>query len=218
MNSRILTIFLSLALLLSVIVFLGSYTHTYRLPGNNEGYEPIQPISYSHRLHAGELGIDCQHCHTGADKGIAASIPSANICMNCHRYVSAPIVDVKAEDELASKENRKPRRLVSPEIKKIYNALGLDDELKPDPAKKTTPISWVKIHTLPDFVYFNHSAHVNAGVACQTCHGPVETMERVRQVSILTMGWCVNCHRDTNAHGVNGKKVAASTDCSTCHY
>lgn len=218
MNSRILTIYLSIGLTFSVIVFLGSYTGTYRLPGNNEGYEPVQPIAYSHRLHAGELGIACQHCHTGADKGRMAAVPSANICMNCHRYVTAPILDVKAEDELASKENRKPRRLVTQEIKKIYDGLGLDDQLKPASQKHPEPIQWIRVHTLPDFVYFNHSAHVNAGVLCQTCHGAVETMERVRQVSDLSMGWCVNCHRDVNANGVNGKRVAASTDCSACHY
>jgi hypothetical protein len=96
--------------------------------------------------------------------------------------------------------------------------MALTHEMKPDSTKKPTPIEWVKVHNLPDFVYFNHSAHVTAGVECQTCHGEVQTMERVRQVNDLSMGWCVNCHRDANANGVKGKKVYASTDCITCHF
>jgi hypothetical protein len=218
MNNRVLTVFLSVGLSLGVIVFFGSYSNTFRFPGNHEGYEPIQPIAYSHRLHAGELGIACLHCHSAAERSRYAAIPSANICMNCHRFVTAPFVEVKAEDDRASNEKRKPERIISPEIKKIYHALALDDDLKPDPQKRTKPIEWIRIHNLPDFVYFNHSAHVNAAVDCQTCHGPVETMERVRQVSDLSMGWCVNCHRDVNANGVKGRTVYASTDCSTCHY
>jgi hypothetical protein len=218
MNSRVLTIFLSIALVLSVIVFLGSYTNTFRLPGNHEGYEPVQPIAFSHRLHAGELGISCMHCHSGAEVSRNAGIPSVNTCMNCHKFVTAPFVDVKAEDDLAVKENRAPRRIISTEIRKIYDAIGLDEDLRPDPVRNSRPIEWVKVHNVPDFVYFNHSVHVNAGVDCQSCHGQVETMERVRQVSDLSMGMCVNCHRDANLKGIKGKTVAASTDCVACHY
>lgn len=218
MKGRVLTIFLASGLLMSVVIFLGSYGANYMLPGNHQGYEPIQPISYSHRLHAGELGIACLHCHSAAERGKHAGIPSANVCMNCHRFVSAPWVEVKAENDLADKEKRKPRLVISPEIKKIYNALALTDEVKPDSMKSPVPIVWKKVHNVPDFVYFNHSVHVSAGVECQKCHGAVETMERVRQVSDLSMGWCVNCHRDVNANGVNGKQVHASTDCITCHF
>jgi hypothetical protein len=89
--------------------------------------------------------------------------------------------------------------------------------MKRDSAKAKA-IPWVRVHNLPDFAYFDHRAHVVAGVACQKCHGPVETMERVRQVESLSMGWCVNCHRDANLHGVAGKKVNASLDCAACHY
>ncbi len=218
MSGRLLTIFLGVALLMSLVIFLGSYANNYMMPGNHQGYEPVQPISYSHRLHAGELGIACLHCHTAAEQGKHAGIPSTNVCMNCHKFVCAPWVDVKAENDLADKEKRKPNLVVSSEIRKIYNAMALTDEAKPDSTKSTMPIVWKKVHNLPDFVYFNHSVHVSAGVDCQKCHGAVETMERVRQVSDLSMGWCVNCHRDANANGVNGKTVHASTDCSACHY
>lgn len=218
MKRRVLTIVLSSGLLMSVVIFLGSYGANYMLPGNHQGYEPIQPISYSHRLHAGELGIPCLHCHSAAERGKQAGIPSTNVCMNCHKFVSAPWVEVKAENDLADKEKRKPHLVVSPEIRKIYNAMALTDDVKPDSAKTPTPIVWTKVHTLPDFVYFNHSSHVSAGIECQKCHGAVETMERVRQVSDLSMGWCVNCHRDANTSGVNGKQLHASTDCTTCHF
>ncbi|MBM2845403.1 MAG: hypothetical protein HW407_715 [Bacteroidetes bacterium] len=218
MESRLITVILGVAVLLAASVFLTSLTNNIKLPDNQQGYEPVQPIAYSHRLHAGELGMACLHCHHGAERSKAAGIPSANICMNCHTYVTAPWVNAKAEDELAAKENRKPRLVVSAELKKLYDGIGLNMEMKPDPAKMPSPPQWVKVHNLPSFVYFNHSAHVGAGVACQTCHGAVETMERVRQVSDLSMGWCVNCHRDVNQRGVNGNKVFASTDCVACHH
>ena len=111
---------------------------------------------------------------------------------------------------------------VSPEIQKIYDALALTPDatgrLVLDPQKRQKPIAWVQVHSLPAFVYFDHRRHVAADVACQTCHGPVETMEQVRQFSDLSMGWCVNCHRDVNANGVKGQPVHASTDCAGCHY
>ncbi len=206
------------------------------LPGNQIGYEPTQPIAFSHRLHAGELQVSCLYCHSGAERSRHAGIPPANVCMNCHRFVTTTMGAVRAEDELAKKENRAPRRIVSPEIQKLYNALALGPDLKPD-GRTPTPIRWVKVHNLPDFVYFDHRPHVNAGVTCQTCHGPVETMERVRQVQDLSMGWCVNCHRGVDRAGIDGKgnftslpapaasgpkpvrhRVYASTDCQTCHY
>lgn len=218
LHSRLLTVVLSVAVLLSGSVFLTSFTFNMKLPDNDQGYEPAQPIAYSHRLHAGELGINCLHCHHGAERSRTAGIPSANVCMNCHKFVTAPWVDVKAEDDSAAKANRTPRQIVSAELRKLYDAFGLDPELKPVPNAQRTPIQWVKVHNLPSFVYFNHSAHVNAGVECQTCHGAVETMERVRQVADLSMGWCVNCHRDANKNGVSGRRVKASLDCVTCHH
>lgn len=218
LNSRILTVVLVVGVLLTASVFFSSYTGNLKFPENNLGYEPVQPIAYSHRLHAGELGIACLHCHHGAERSRTAGIPSTNLCMNCHKFVNAPIVNVKAEDELAVKEKRKPRQLISPELQKIYDTMGLDNEMKPDPKKKPTPIQWMQVHNLQSFVYFNHSAHVNVGVDCQTCHGEVETMERVRQFADLSMGWCVNCHRDANKNGIKGKQVNASITCVTCHH
>ena len=188
------------------------------LPDNQKGYEPVQPIAFSHRLHAGELQISCLYCHADAEKGRHAGLASASVCMNCHRFVTAPTRDVRAESELAKEEKRPPRTIISPDLAKLYAALGLDDKLQRDPAKPTTPIRWVKVHNLPSFAHFDHRAHVNAGVACQRCHGAVETMERVRQVKNLSMGWCVQCHRDATENGVAGKHVRASNDCTTCHH
>ncbi len=175
----------------------------FRLPGNQQDYEPAQPIAYSHRLHAGELGIDCQYCHTGAERSRYAGIPAVSTCMNCHKFITATWGAVQEEDKRAVAEKRSPAKITSPEIAKLYTG---------------KPIVWNRIHQLPDFVYFDHRPHVHAGVTCQTCHGPVETMDKVRQFSPLTMGWCVNCHRDANASGVNGKPVHAPIDCTTCHY
>jgi hypothetical protein len=215
------------------------------LPGNQIGYEPTQPIAFSHRLHAGELQVSCLYCHSGAERSRHAGTPPANVCMNCHRFVTATMGAVRAEDEAAKKENRAPRRVVSPEIQKLYEAVGFNPAAPQSPrsegqvltANAQRPIAWLKVHNLPDFAYFDHRPHVNAGVSCQTCHGPVETMERVRQVQDLSMGWCVNCHRGVDRAGIDGKgnftslpapaapgpkpvthRVYASTDCQTCHY
>jgi hypothetical protein len=236
LGSTFLTLVLLTALAFSLLVLVPKFT-AYALPGNQRGYEPSQPIAFSHRLHAGELQMQCLYCHSGAEKSRHAGIPAANVCMNCHRFISAPLGAIRAEDAAAKKEGRESHRIVSPEIQKIYGALVLDDQMKPDPAQQPRPIQWTKVDNLPDFVYFDHRPHVNAGVACQKCHGPVETMERVRQVEDLSMGWCVNCHRAVNRTGLDGKgnftsapapaaqgatpvthRVYASTDCSTCHY
>ena len=173
-------------------------------------------MAFSHRLHAGDLQITCIYCHSGAETSRHAGIPSAGLCMNCHKTVTAPVAVIAAEEDTALKEKRKPHLKVSPELRKLFDAMGLDDQLQP--GKKPQPIAWVKVHNLPDFACFDHRAHVHAGVACQKCHGPVETMERIRQVEDLSMGWCVNCHREMNRTGVHGKKVSASTDCAACHY
>lgn len=147
--------------------------------GVYQGYAPEQPINFSHKIHAGDNAINCVYCHSGAEKSRNAGIPSANVCMNCHKGIQ--------EGATTGKD----------EIKKIYAALDYD------PATGTygdnpKPIKWIKVHNLPDHAYFNHSQHVVIGkVACQTCHGPVEKMAVVEQFSELTMGWCINCHRDT---------------------
>ena len=215
MDRRTRIIVLSVGVLLALAVFLPRLAAA-RLPGNDHGYAPRQPIAFSHRLHAGEMKIDCLYCHSGAQESRTAGIPSPGLCMNCHKFVSAPIAQVRAEDKLAEAEGRKPQRVVSDEIAKIYAALGLDRELKPTAEK--TPIEWVRIYRLPDFSIFDHRPHVAAGVSCQSCHGPVETMERVRQEQHLSMGWCVECHRVSTRDGIEGRPVAATLNCSACHY
>jgi hypothetical protein len=216
-DSRIVTISLAVA-----VGFVGLMTidaaRTWPVPGSQQGYEPVQPIAYSHRLHAGELEIDCLYCHSAAETSRHAGIPAIGVCMNCHRLISASLGAVREEDERAQQDNRRPRALTSPEIQKIYAAFGLDENRLIDPTRRPTPVAWTRVHNLPDFVYFDHRAHVAASVSCQSCHGPVETMERVRQVEDLSMGWCVNCHRTATAAGGAGARVDASIDCVTCHY
>jgi hypothetical protein len=214
MAHRTLTRLLALALTLAA----ASLAARANLPGNHQGYEPEQPIAFSHRLHAGELQIACLYCHAGAERSRYAGIPAASVCMNCHRYFTASARALAAEDAAAEREGRAPRPVVSPELRKLYDALGLGDTLRRDPARRPRPIAWVRVHSLPDFVYFDHRAHLAAGLGCRPCHGPVETMDRVRQVADLSMGWCVNCHRAAAREGIAGRAVRASTDCATCHY
>ena len=213
-----MTILLALALGFCLLYFWQAAPTAIHLPGNQQGYEPVQPIRFSHRLHAGDLQMACLYCHSGAERSRSAGIPAANVCMNCHKFVSAPFGSVRAEADAAQKEKRAVRLIVSPEIQKLYDAVGFVPNQPPDPRRSQVPIVWNRIHNLPDFVRFDHRPHVASGVACQTCHGPVETMERVSQVSDLSMGWCVNCHRDATLNGVGGKPVKATLDCSACHY
>jgi mono/diheme cytochrome c family protein len=137
--------------------------------GVQQGYAPKQPIAYSHKVHAGDYAIDCNYCHTGVTKSKNANIPSPNICLNCHSSITEGTTTGTVE------------------IDKIFAAV-----------EKNEPIEWVRVHNLPDLAYFNHAQHVAvAELECQTCHGPIETMEVVRQYANLTMGWCIECHRDT---------------------
>jgi mono/diheme cytochrome c family protein len=165
-----------------LIVGLGANAAWHLLTGIGvtQGYKPEQPIAFSHELHAGLNGVDCNYCHHTARHSKSAAIPSANVCMNCHTYIN---------EGPSGKE----------EIQKIYDAVGFDPEKGryiEDYEQK--PIKWVRIHNLPDLAYFNHSQHVVAGgLECQECHGAIEEMEVVEQHSSLTMGWCINCHRDT---------------------
>ncbi|MBC8172655.1 MAG: c-type cytochrome [Chitinophagales bacterium] len=197
--------------------------------GRQQGYAPEQPIAFSHKIHAGINKIDCRYCHSGAEKGKAALIPSISVCMNCHYDIQ----------ELAESTPEYPKRVYDKEIQKIYAYAGFDPkELKY--TKEPQPIVWTKVHNLPDHVYFNHSQHVKvAGLACQSCHGKVEEMDVVEQVNNLSMGWCVNCHRNTEVNFTNGfyadyedlhKKLESgeidvvhaedigATDCQRCHY
>jgi cytochrome c7-like protein len=217
MSSRIVTLVLAVALgfgVLALVPRLGAL----RLPGNQQGFEPEQPIAYSHRLHAGELQMPCVYCHMGTERSRYAGVPAASTCMNCHRFVTATRAAVRAEEAKAKAEKRKPRRVISPELAKLYDALGLGPDLKPDPRRTPKPIQWARVHRLPDFAAFDHRPHVSAGIACQTCHGPVETMERMRQFQTLTMGWCLDCHRTGVPAKTGTMVVAGSTDCASCHY
>lgn len=215
---NLLTAALLVGLIFSILVLVRRLKD-HPLPGNQQGYEPEQPIAFSHRLHAGEMQISCLYCHHGAESSPHAGIPAASVCMTCHRFVTGPQKDLLLEILEARKAKRAPKRVVSPEMEKLYDALGLDSEkLEPDPNKTPKPIRWVKVHNLPAFTCFDHRSHVHAGLTCQRCHGPVEKMERVRQVEDLSMGWCVNCHRESGRTGQAGSKVQASTDCATCHH
>ena len=204
--------------LLCGTIALGSWTWVTLWNTNvHSGYQPVQPIKFPHDLHAGAMKIDCQYCHSGAYKSKNASIPSLNICMNCHKTV-------KTE---------------SPEIHKIYDALGYDPSTMKYDSTKSRPIQWVRVHNLPDLVYFNHSQHVKVGgIKCQTCHGPIQTMKEVYQYSPLTMKWCIQCHKRTdvnmkgNAYYENmiqvhdlikrGQRVTVAAmggiECGKCHY
>lgn len=200
--------------------------------GVDQGYEPVQPIHFSHKIHAGDNGIDCKYCHSSARVSKASGIPSLNVCMNCHKNIAEFTGDKDSLYVDYSKE------FYTGEIKKLYDAVGWDPAAQKYTGKQK-PVKWVRVHNLPDFVYFNHSQHVSvAGVECQTCHGPVETMEVMRQHSPLTMGWCVNCHRETDVkvegneyyekiHDELAKKFGkqkltaadmGGTECGKCHY
>lgn len=130
------------------------------------GYQPVQPVPFSHRLHAGELGLDCRFCHNGVEKSWFANLPGASTCMNCHNVV------LKDDPRL---------------------------QIVRDSAANNTPIPWVQVHKVPDYVYFNHSVHVDRGISCVKCHGRVDQMTEVREVKSMSMSFCLDCHRDPAA-------------------
>ena len=173
--------------------------------GRMKNYQPEQPIYYSHKVHAGTNQISCLYCHGGAQDSKQASIPSVNVCMNCHmaikEYKGDPIVNEKGNTVNGTAE-----------IQKLYSYAGWNPETKqynPDHNKDgipdgARPIEWVKIHNLPDHVYFNHSQHIKVGKQqCQTCHGNIQEMPEVYQFSELSMGWCINCHRESKVDFYN---------------
>lgn len=168
--------------------------------GRQDGYQPEQPIYYSHKVHAGTNQISCLYCHGGAQDSKHANIPSVNVCMNCHKGINK----YEGPDKLVREDGVAIDGTA--EIQKLYEYAGWNPTTSqynadkngdgiPDGAK---PIEWVKIHNLPDHVYFNHSQHIKVGKQqCQTCHGNVQEMDEVSQFSTLSMGWCVNCHRES---------------------
>ena len=212
-----------IAVMVIILAFWGSVKGWNALAsiGKAQDYAPTQPIKFSHKLHAGQNGISCVYCHSGAEKSRHANIPSANVCMNCHKFVQqGPVYGTT-------------------EIAKIYAALDYDPNTQkygPNPK----PVQWIRVHNLPDLAYFNHSQHVTVGkVECQTCHGPVQEMDVVKQFSPLTMGWCIQCHRDTEVnmagnayytelhdklktkYGADAKLTVdkiGGLECARCHY
>jgi cytochrome c2 len=164
--------------------------------GRQQGYQPTQPIYFSHKVHAGINQINCLYCHGGAWESKHAGIPTMNVCMNCHKVVSEYTGKYKITDENGDEVNG------TSEIQKLYKYAGFTPGpgAQWDPAKAKSP-EWIKIHNLPDHVYFNHSQHVRVGnVQCQTCHGNIQEMDKVKQMAELSMGWCVNCHRETKVN------------------
>ncbi len=225
----------------TVIVFLLSsayfaYSWMSQI-GIDQGYAPIQPIHYSHRIHAGLNKIECQYCHSSARVSKHSGIPSLNVCMNCHKNINA--YSGNPDDEIPGDlDAGYTNEFYTKEIKKLYKAVGWDEENQKYTGE-SQPVEWVRIHNLPDFAYFNHSQHVTVGkIECQTCHGPVEEMEIMYQYSPLTMGWCINCHRETEVqvadnayydkiheelskkYGVEKLTAAqmGGLECGKCHY
>ena len=162
--------------------------------GVDQGYQPVQPIAFSHKIHAGENKVDCQYCHSSAKHSKHSGIPSVNVCMNCHKNIAEVAEGTEVEyNGVILRKNE-----LDKEIQKIYDAAGWDVE-NLEYTGETKPIKWIRIHNLPDHVNFVHAQHVTvAGVDCKQCHGPVEEMDEMYQYSPLTMGWCTDCHRETN--------------------
>ena len=184
--------FIVIAIIVVSVTLLQQTYYGLMSVGMSTGYQPEQPIAFSHKVHAGENQVDCNYCHSSARHSASSGIPSTNVCMNCHMYIDGSEIT----DERGNLKYDGER---SPEIAKIYAAIGWDPEERAyidDYEQKA--VKWVRIHNLPDLAYFNHAQHVKAGqVECQTCHGPIEEMEEVYQYSDLSMGWCINCHRET---------------------
>lgn len=152
-----------LALVVGVILGIPAYTYFTHPTVLKTGYAPVQPVPYSHKLHAGDLGLDCYYCHNTVYKAAYAAVPPTETCMNCHAQVKTK----------------------SPVLEKVRESYATGE-----------PIQWVQVHRLADYVYFNHSAHVTAGVSCVSCHGRIDQMAVVKQEKPLNMGWCLECHRN----------------------
>jgi mono/diheme cytochrome c family protein len=226
-RNQFLVLVTSIFLLLASAYFVYGYLMQV---GIDQNYEPIQPIHYSHRIHAGDNEINCKYCHSAARVSKNAGIPSLNVCMNCHKNISE-VAETTATPEYS-------KAFYDEQIQKLYTAVGWDKTTQ-SYTGKTQPVKWVRIHNLPDFVYFNHSQHVTvAGVECQTCHGPVQEYEIQKQFAPLTMGWCIDCHRKTDVkmegneyytkiheqlskkYGVDKLTAAqmGGLECGKCHY
>jgi cytochrome c2/Tfp pilus assembly protein PilV len=210
-------------IILITLCLLSSGWYALKEIGVYEGYHPTQPIAFSHKIHAGDNAINCQYCHSGVEKSKTAGIPTVNVCMNCHKGISKGPSGEKGTAEIA----------------KIYEAAGWDAE-KGEYTKPQKPIKWVKVHNLPDFVFFSHQQHVKVGKQdCANCHGDVKEMTTVKQDKSLTMGWCIDCHKKTEVPGMKENPYYASLhkklaekyknqpitvdkmggiECAKCHY
>ena len=164
--------------LIAGIAFAFSY---YATPKTTRvGYQPSQPIPFSHKIHVDQLGLDCRYCHSFVDVAGHSNVPTGNTCWNCHQHVK--------------RDSPKLKPLVD---RMFYPDLSDPSKRHPDFGK---PIEWVRVHKSPDYVYFDHSAHVNRGISCQSCHGDVDKMEVVYQAESHSMGWCLDCHRAPEKH------------------
>lgn len=231
-NTFLHVLFVIFAALITAYVLFGTLFKV----GVDQGYQPVQPILFSHKIHAGDNKIECQYCHSAAKHSKHSGIPSLNVCMNCHKNIAEVAEGTKVVLEDGGRVVGKAE--LDKEIAKIYEHVGWDKD-KLEYTGNTKPIEWVRIHNLPDFAYFNHSQHVTvAGVKCQKCHGPVEEMEELYQYSPLTMGWCIDCHKETNVdlkgneyyakihadlakkYGVEQVTIAqlGGKECGKCHY
>ena len=223
----------------TIVLFLVGGFYTVRGAinlGRSKNYKPEQPIYYSHKVHAGVNQINCMYCHVGTYQGKQATLPSVNVCMNCHMAIN----EYKGE-KIYNAEGAEVNG--TEQIQKLYKYAGFEYG-KPWDASKAKPIEWARIHNLPDHVYFNHAQHVNAGkVQCQTCHGEITKMDEVYQFADLSMDWCINCHRETKVQfkdngfysiyekyheglkngsidsvkGITVEKIGG-TECQKCHY
>ena len=226
-----------------IYLFLGVFASTaavglpfgvYALwPANVEtDYEPLQPINFSHALHAGtgrtlegktQLQIGCIYCHSQVETGPKATVPSVSTCMNCHNEVQPKMVMIK---RAAMRSEQKHTTEVTEESTEEHAAETIE-QLKPDIARllwhyeNNEPIEWVKVHDLADFVYFDHSRHISAGLDCMECHGDIQRMGRVRRVYSLKMAWCLECHQqgptDTTSKDLRDRGLRGPINCSACH-
>jgi mono/diheme cytochrome c family protein len=225
-----------IAVLAIVLFLVGGYV-TFQSAqglGRSKNYQPEQPIFYSHTVHAGINQINCLYCHGGAQESKHANIPSVNVCMNCHMGINEYVKGPQLLREDGSKVDG------TAEIQKLYQFAGWDPSAKKYTGKGKA-IEWVRIHNLPDHVYFNHSQHVTAGKQnCQTCHGEIQKMDEVYQFTDLSMGWCINCHRESKVQFTENKfysiyekfhedlkkgtldsvtvEKIGGTECQKCHY
>ncbi len=232
-----------IALAVLVVFLIGGYYLSEGAIGlgRQQGYQPVQPIFYSHKVHAGINQISCLYCHSNALLSRHATVPPLNVCMNCHAAINEYTKGPKLFREDGTEVDG------TAEIQKLYSHVGYDPKTSTYHTENATPVEWVKIHNLPDHVFFSHSQHTAAGkVQCQTCHGPIQTMDEVHQFAPLSMGWCINCHRTTkvdfpDSTGSNGNKFYSiyehfqqdlknhdkdsitvkdigGTECQKCHY